>query len=129
MKLRRAAALAVGLLAAAAPAALAEVRQGSFASPALGKDVSYVVDLPPSYDRSPQQRYPVVYALHGLFESQGFWQRRGIDEVVARLRASGAIPEFLVVAVDGGNSFFVNGKAGRYEDMVAKDLIEHVEKT
>ena len=32
--------------------------------------------------------------------------------------SSGAVPEFLVVAADGGNSFFVNGPTGRFEDMV-----------
>jgi S-formylglutathione hydrolase FrmB len=37
------------------------------------------------------------------------------------------VPEFLVVAVDGGNSFFVNSPAGRYEDMVTEDLVAHVE--
>ena len=114
--------------ACAAPAA-AELRTGSFRSQALGRDVSYVVDVPPSYDASPQRRYPVVYALHGLFEGPGFWERRGLAPILARLRESGAVPEFLVVAVDGGNSFFVNGKGGRYEDMVTKDLLQHVESS
>ncbi len=45
------------------------------------------------------------------------------------LRESGAVPDFVVVAVDGGNSFFVNGPRGRYEDLVTKDLIAHVEST
>jgi enterochelin esterase family protein len=39
------------------------------------------------------------------------------------------VPEFLVVAPDGGNSFFVNSPGGRYEDMVTRDLIAHVEST
>jgi S-formylglutathione hydrolase FrmB len=115
-------------LGVAAPTS-AEVRSGSFRSEALGRDVSYVVDLPPSYDASPQRRYPVVYALHGLFEGPGFWERRGLAPILARLRESRAVPEFLLVAVDGGNSFFVNGKGGRYEDMFTKELLEHVEKT
>lgn len=117
--------LAVALLGAT-PAS-AEVRSASFRSAALGRDVGYVVDLPPSYDAALQRRYPVVYALHGLFEGPGFWERRGLAPILAKLRESGAVPEFLVVAVDGGNSFFVNGHAGRFEDLVAKDLIEHVE--
>ncbi len=110
----------------AAPAA-AEVRPGTFRSEALGREVSYVVDLPPSYDGSGGRKYPVVYALHGLFEGSGFWERRGLAPILARLRESGAVPEFLVVAVDGGNSFFVNAPGGRYEDMVTKDLVAHVE--
>ncbi len=91
--------------------------------------MSYVVDLPPSYATSPDRKYPVVYALHGLFEGSGFWDRRGLAPILARLRESGAVPEFLVVAVDGGNSFFVNSPGGRYEDLVTKDLLAHVEST
>ena len=87
------------------------------------------MDLPPSYDGSGNRRYPVVYALHGLFEGSGFWERRGLAPILARLRESGAVPEFLVVAVDGGNSFFVNAPGGRYEDLVTKDLVAHVEST
>jgi len=118
-------------LALAAPAGVAnaEVREGSFASEALGRDVGYVIDLPPSYDQSPDRRFPVVYALHGLFERPGFWERRGLAPILARLRESGGLPEFVVVAVDGGNSFFVNGPGGRYEDLVTRDLVTHVEST
>jgi S-formylglutathione hydrolase FrmB len=114
---------------ALAPAAGADVRSGTFHSEALGRDVSYVVDLPPSYDASPGRRYPVVYAFHGLFEGPGFWERRGLAPILAGLRERGTVPEFLVVAVDGGNSFFVNGPAGRFEDMVTHDLLAYVEKT
>jgi S-formylglutathione hydrolase FrmB len=119
----------VALFALAGLPAAAEVRPGTFRSEALGRDVSYVVDLPPSYEGSGSRTYPVVYALHGLFEGSGFWERRGLAPILARLREAGSVPEFLVVAVDGGNSFFVNGPGGRYEDMVTKDLVAHVEAT
>jgi S-formylglutathione hydrolase FrmB len=126
MRLRTAALVATLLALAARPAA-AEVRPGTFRSESLGKEVSYVVDVPPAYDGSGDRRYPVVYALHGLFEGSGFWERRGLAPILARLRESKAVPELLVVAVDGGNSFFVNAPGGRYEDMVTKDLVAHVE--
>lgn len=119
--------VAVALIAFAAPAA-AEVRYATFRSAALGKDVSYLVDLPASY-ASGDRRYPVLYALHGLFESHSFWERRGLSGALQALRERREVPEFLVVAVDGGNSFFVNGRPGRYEDLVAADLIAHVEST
>jgi S-formylglutathione hydrolase FrmB len=122
-------ALLVALLAAPASPAAAGVRPATFRSEALSRDVSYVVDVPPSYDGPASRDYPVVYALHGLFEGSGFWERRGLAPILARLRESGAVPEFLVVAVDGGNSFFVNAPGGRYEDMVTKDLVAHVEAT
>jgi S-formylglutathione hydrolase FrmB len=121
-------ALVVGLsLPFGALPASGELRPGTFASAALGRDVAYVVDLPPSYGTAPGRKYPVVYALHGLFEGSGFWERRGLAAILNELRAAGGLPEFLVVAVDGGNSFFVNAPGGRYEDLVTKDLVDHVE--
>jgi putative tributyrin esterase len=122
-----AALLTAALFALAAPPVAGEVRHGTFASASLGREVSYVVDLPPSYGASPDRKYPVVYALHGLFEGSGFWERRGLAPILARLRESGAVAEFLVAAVDGGNSFFVNVPSGRYQDLVTKDLVAHVE--
>jgi S-formylglutathione hydrolase FrmB len=119
----------VALVALAAAPSAAELRAGTFHSEALGREVAYVVDLPPSYDGPGSRRYPVVYALHGLFEGSAFWERRALAPILAGLRASGAVPEFLVVAVDGGNSFFANAPGGRYEDMVTKDLVAHVEAT
>ena len=119
---------AVALLLAAAPAA-AEVRYATFSSPTLGKDVPYVVQLPASYATSGARRYPVLYALHGLFESPGFWERRGLAPMIESLWQKGDVPEMVVVAVDGDNSFFVDGPAGRWEQMIARDFIAHVEST
>jgi enterochelin esterase family protein len=122
------ASLALAALLVAAPTT-AELRSASFTSAALGREVAYVVDLPPSYEKDATLKFPVVYALHGLFEGSGFWERRGLAPILAGLRQSGAVPDFLVVAVDGGNSFFVNAPGGRYEDLVTRDLVAHVEAT
>ena len=115
------------VLALAAAPARSEVRAESFRAPSLGQNVRYVVDLPPSYAGSGERRYPVVYALHGLFEGEGFWERRGLAAILARLREQGAVKDFLVVAVDGGNSFFVNGRLGAYQDLVTRDIEAEVE--
>lgn len=120
--------LMAAMVMAVAARASAEVRSATFKSAALGRDVAYVVDLPPSYDKG-QGTYPVVIALHGLFESSAFWERRGLAPILADLRQKGEVPEFLVVAVDGGNSFFVNGPDGRYQDLVTQDVVAHVAAT
>ena len=118
-------ALAFSLLAATASA---EVRSGTFGSASLGRDVRYVVDLPPSYAKG-DQRYPVVYALHGLFEDSSFWEGRGLSALLAQQRDAGAVHEFIVAIVDGENSFFVNHPGGRFQDLVTRDLVEHVDST
>jgi S-formylglutathione hydrolase FrmB len=119
---------ALALLLAASPAA-AEVRYATFSSPSLGKEVAYAVQLPPSYAATPTRRYPVLYALHGLFESASFWERRGLAPMLDSLWQKGDVPEMVVVAVDGDNSFFLDGPAGRWEQMVSRDLMAHVEST
>src|SRR5262249_47043835 len=122
-----AAALAAALLLAAAPAP-AEVRTGTFHSAALDRDVGYAVQLPPSY--APGARpFAVVYALHGLFESSQFWVRRGLAPILDDLWARKVVPEFVVVVVDAGNTFFVNSPLGRYEDLVTQDMIAFAEST
>ena len=119
---------AVVLLLAATPAA-AEIRYATFSSPTLGKEVAYAVQLPPSYSTAEGRRYPVLYAMHGLFESPGFWERRGLTAMLDALWQRGEVPEMVVVAVDGDNSFFVDGPAGRWEQMATRDLVAHVEST
>jgi putative tributyrin esterase len=121
----RSLALAFCLLAATASA---EVRPGSFRSASLGREVRYVVDLPPSY-ASGDRRYPVVYALHGLFEDSSFWEGRGLASLLAEQRRAGAVRDFVVVAVDGDNSFFLDSPAGRYQSLVTRDLVDHVDAT
>lgn len=118
----------VALAAFSATPVMAEVTESTFPSPSIGTEIRYVVDLPPSYGES-ERHYPVVYALHGLFEGSGFWERRGMARELARLRESGVARDLIVVAVDGGNSFFLNSPVGPYEDLVTKDLIAHVEST
>jgi S-formylglutathione hydrolase FrmB len=119
---------ALGILLLLACPAAAEVRYGRFASASLHREVAYAVQLPPFYAKS-DARYPVVYALHGLFEGPRFWEDRGLAALVDGLWAKGALPELIVVAVDGGNSFFVNGPLGAFEDLVTRDLVAHVEST
>ena len=91
-------AAAAVLVLAALPAA-AEVRYATFSSSSLGSDVAYAVQLPPSYATATSRRYPVVYAFHGLFESPGFWERRGLTSFLETLWQKGEVPEMVVVAV------------------------------
>ncbi len=111
--------LCPGLLVA--PGATGELRHETFRSKGLGADVGVTLQLPPSYAAG-RGEYPLVVALHGLFEGEGFWERRGLAAQLDALWASGALPEFVVLAPDGGNSFFVNGPLGRYEDLVLDAL-------
>jgi len=120
----RVTALSAALVLAGGLAA-AEVREETFTSAAIGGEVAYLVDLPESYGNG--RLFPVVYALHGLFESHDFWTRRGLAESLAKLRAAGEVPEFIVVSVAARNSFFLDSPLGDYETLLTRDLVQHVE--
>ena len=103
-------------------------RAKTFDSKSLGASVTYVAYLPADYETS-KASYPVIYALHGMFETSSFWERRGLEPQFIDLVKSGVAPNAIVVTVDGGNNLFVNSTKGKYQDMVTKDLIEHIDKT
>ncbi len=124
--LRRAAGVLLLAMPWAAAPLGAEVEYETFSAPSLDRSVALAVHLPPSYGKG-NTRYPVLYVLHGLFESHRFWEGRGLAAILDRLWQTGALPEMIVVAPDGGNSFFVNGRTGRYEDLVTHDVITYVE--
>jgi len=100
----------------------------TFDSKAIGGPVGLSVYLPPGYEAS-SARYPVIYALHGMFENATFWERRGLKAAYEDLVKAGIAPVAIVVAVDGGNSLFVNSPKGSYLDLVTRDLVEYMDKT
>lgn len=103
---------------------------GSFQSASLGKELKFAVQFPPSYDRDPKRRYPVLYFLHGMFGNEREFERRGVATAIAKLREEGKIGEFVIVSPAGENSFYLNAKNGaQYEDAIIKDLIPYIEKT
>ena len=100
----------------------------TFDSKALGAPVAYVAYLPADYETS-KAPYPVIYALHGMFENSAFLERRNVLPQIQDLVRAGGAPNAIVVTVDGGNNLFINSPKGKYQDMVAKDLVEHIDKT
>lgn len=106
------------------------IEYASLQSAALGKELKFAIQFPPSYEGDKKRRYPVLYFLHGMFGNEGEFYRRGVGAAVSKLREEGAIGEFIIVAPAGENSFYLNAKNGvRYEDAIIQDLIPYVEKT
>ena len=74
-------------------------------------DWSYLVWFPPSYETSPQKRYPAIYWLHG----GGGTQRQGTG-FVQRLESAiwrGKAPEAIVFMLNGlGESCWSDAKDG-----------------
>ncbi|MEG4577618.1 alpha/beta hydrolase-fold protein [Microcoleus sp. N3A4] len=55
----------------------------TFNSKAMGTPRHYGVILPPNYEKQPQQRYPVIFLLHGGHDDErAFYDKYGITSVL-----------------------------------------------
>lgn len=96
-----------------------------FDAPAVGRTMKYNIVVPTSYEDS-NERYPVLYLLHGLTSNYTAWARMRVPEYAAR-------HEMIVVMPDVGNSWYVNwaesedGQKNAWEDYMINDVIGHVD--
>lgn len=97
---------------------------------------SVYVYLPPSYNKSTELRYPVVYLLHGYSGDNKVWvaEDRGarIGKMMDDLIQSRDIREMLLVMPDAKNrylgSFYTDSATnGNWEDFVARDLVAYMD--
>ncbi|HEX6278985.1 MAG TPA: alpha/beta hydrolase-fold protein [Pyrinomonadaceae bacterium] len=103
-------------------------------------DRNVSIYLPPSYDSS-SKRYPVVFLLHGITDTDRTWTRAWsssndgyatLQDVMDRGIAEGRFGEMIVVMPDQNTkafgSFYVNSTVtGNWEDFTAKELVAYVD--
>jgi S-formylglutathione hydrolase FrmB len=105
----------------------------SFQSRTLKRAVHYCVQVPGSYDkRDPSShgaRFPVLYYLHGLGDNEQSFTRTGGWTLIEDLREHGRIGDFLIVAPEGGSSFYINSADGkdRYSDFFLREFMPYIE--
>jgi endo-1,4-beta-xylanase len=102
----------------------------TFTSKVLGADVSYLVYLPPGYEKETKQ-YPVIYWLHGLGGNQRAGASMFVPYVDAAIR-QGTLRPAIVVSVNGMvTSFYCDWADGSrpIESVIVKDLIPHIDQT
>jgi len=99
----------------------------------LKHEIHYCVYIPASYDvgaaKHPAQRYPVLYFLHGLGDNEQTLFNSGGWTLLDDLHKQHKIGEFLIVAPEGGRTFYVNSADGsvRYSDFFLQEFIPHIE--
>jgi S-formylglutathione hydrolase FrmB len=97
----------------------------------LKQAVRYCVQLPPDYDASDakQRRYPVLYFLHGLGQNEQTLFSTGGWSLIEDLRRQHKIIDFLIVAPDGGRSFYINSadNSFRYSDFFLQEFMPQIE--
>ncbi len=106
------------------------VEQHPYSSQTTGDEQSYRIYLPPGYDES-DQRYPVLYLLHGWPYDEAHWDSLGADEVADASISEGTLPPFIIVLPSGVERMYINTCGGAYsfEAQIVNDLIPHVDGT
>jgi len=101
----------------------------SFSSHVLHRGVRYCVMLPSSYEKEPNKKYPVLYFLHGLGENEQALVRSGGWGLIEDLQRQHRVGDFLLIAPEGGGSFFINSADGRerYSDFFLTEFLPYVE--
>lgn len=108
-----------------------------YASTTVGSKRPVVVYTPPGY--STDQKYPVLYLLHGLGDTEmGWWKIAAADVILDNLIADGKAVPMIVVMPNGRAGKDITkssdllkqlGAFAAFEDDLLKDLIPFVEKT
>ena len=101
----------------------------SFSSTVLHRGVRYCVMLPSGYENESSKKYPVLYFLHGLGENEQTLLRSGGWGLIEDLRQQHKIGDFLMVAPEGWDSFFINSADGRdrYSDFFLTEFLPYIE--
>ncbi len=99
------------------------IESKSFFSTALAREMPYKVVLPAGYSES-QERYPVLYLLHGWQGDETNWVS------LTHLVEDASAYKLIVVTPRAGNSWYVNSATqakDRYADYVFQDLVAEVD--
>jgi S-formylglutathione hydrolase FrmB len=102
-----------------------------FRSALLHSSVRYCVYLPASYSAADAKarKYPVLYLLHGLGGNEQSIALDGEWSSLQDLRRQKLVGEFLVVAPDGGGTFYIDSRDGKtpYSDFLQREFMPFVE--
>ncbi len=99
----------------------------------LKRPVHYCVYVPSGYEgglkEHPPKRYPLLYFLHGLGDNERTLFNSGGWTLIDDLRNQHEVGDFLIVAPEGGRSFYINSADGtvRYSDFFLREFMPHIE--
>ena len=104
--------------------------EGNLEGNAADRDV--IVFLPPSYAANPNERYPVVYALHGYSIGAEQWaQEIHVPQTIEGAFAQGAREVIVVLpdskTVHNGSMYSSSVTTGDFENYVARDLVSYID--
>ena len=103
----------------------AEVVTLKLASKLMARDMPYRLIVPPDYKTNPDQRYAVIYLLHGLTGNNTNWT------TLTKLSLYALKHNFIIVTPEGANGWYSDSVAtpnDKFESYVVKELIPEVDK-
>jgi enterochelin esterase-like enzyme len=92
--------------------------------------VPVLIYLPPCYDDL-NQRYPVLYLLHGKPQDEKHWQILGVEAELENAYKDGTLAPLLVVMPRQPEPLFsgTDGGPGSYEDEFINGLVPFIDRT
>ena len=106
-------------------------------SKVLNADRDYNIFLPKSYEMDVNKKYPVLYLLHGMNDTNLGWYMRGhLKDVADQLIASGEACEMIIVTPNAGGNVYEGAWNGyfdmpgwKYETFFYTEFLPYIEKT
>jgi enterochelin esterase-like enzyme len=102
----------------------------TFHSKSMDTEVGYNLYLPPDYEKDPQARYPVLYWLHGMNQSESTDQYpiRYLDDAI---KANTIKPMIVVYASGGQRTYYTDNSAENSlpETAIIRELIPLIDAT
>jgi enterochelin esterase-like enzyme len=106
----------------------------SYPSPIFGGDRTYGVVLPPDYAKQPNQKYPVVFLLHGGHGDPTAWFKHGAAlSVIQKVYADGHLPPSIIITPDGNDErgssalwdpTYADGPNGKVLSAIGDELVQ-----
>ena len=102
-----------------------------FDSKSVGKTMPFGIYLPKGYDEeaNKDKAYPLIIWLHGMWEDHLRFHGRGGAPELDKAVSDGKLPPCIFVTANGGSSsMYMNRGDEKYEDLISKDLLNHIVK-
>lgn len=103
------------------------MKLGSLESEKLRQAMDFRVYLPPCYAEHFDQRYPVLYLIHGQSYTDDQWDRLGADETAERLILAAEIAPFLIVMPR--DRLWEQPNADPFGEVVVDELIPLIDRS
>jgi len=114
-----------------------KVETKTIQSKVLNADREYNIFLPKSYETDVNKKYPILYLLHGMMDTnQGWFMRGHLKDVADQLIASGEMCEMIIVTPNAGGNVYEGAWNGyfdmpgwNYETFFYTEFLPHIETT